>query len=277
MIRIAHIINLTKITEGSKQSYLHIAQPLTTLSMLEAKQSCKSDVSVALLATAHHEEKVTVPPGFSETSPLSSYAYDHIPDLTLYKKKPLPRLCDILSKLNEAPDCDYFIYTNCDICVHPNFYNQVAATIEAGYDAFCINRRDIPKYHEGIALDSTQLPLITSLKGSSHVGIDCFVFKKCLLERINVGNVFIGAPPIGQVLKTQIEMHATNFFWFKDWYMTFHLGNDRAWLKDDGYTKINQAEAKGLFKPCFEQKSKPKIRSLLDKVSRRFGLNTLRS
>ncbi len=55
----------------------------------------------------------------------------------------LPLIKDILGRLYDASDAEYFIYTNVNIGLMPNFYVAVNAIIESGYDAFVINRRTI--------------------------------------------------------------------------------------------------------------------------------------
>jgi hypothetical protein len=62
---------------------------------------------------------------------------------------------------------------------------------------------------------------------------------------LKLGNVYIGYPPVGLVLKTQIERNSARFKWLKDERLTFHLGSDRAWKKaGDPYWDTNVSEAK---------------------------------
>jgi hypothetical protein len=81
---------------------------------------------------------------------------------------------DILQRLYESSTAEYFIYTNTDIIVLPQFYETAAKIIEQGYDAFIINRRRIPKIYNSV----NDLPFIYSDIGKSHPGFDCFVFKR---------------------------------------------------------------------------------------------------
>jgi len=57
---------------------------------------------------------------------------------------------DILNRLYDESNADYFIYTNVDIAVMAHFYVSVSKIIELGYDAFVINRRTIPKCYKNV-------------------------------------------------------------------------------------------------------------------------------
>ena len=64
-------------------------------------------------------------------------------------RQPLPRLGDIVAGLYNASSAEYFVYTNVDIGLSPAFYLRVKDTIESGYDALIVNRRDLPKTFQG--------------------------------------------------------------------------------------------------------------------------------
>ena len=166
-------------------------------------------------------------------------------------------------------DAEYFIFTNLDIGLYPHFYIKVREIIEKGYDAFCINRRDLPKEHDGMLLDESAIELIFSIEGMKHPGIDCFVFKKEIVPSLNLGNVYIGYPPVGQVLKTQVEVNSKNFTWIKDEILVFHIGSDMAWREKSGgaYLKENRSQANGLYVNCLYTSPykilKQKLKSLI--------------
>lgn len=253
MPSIAHIINVTEITEAKHASYLHVAQPLTMKTMAIArKHAAEQSVAVELVAIKHHKESVDIPPEFVLAPDIESYAWEHIEHLKqLETKKPLPRLVDIVNGLYQTSTADYFIYTNLDIGLFPGFYIQVSNLIEQGYDAFCINRRTLPKEHNEVLLDENAVDTIFSLKGSEHPGIDCFVFRRDIVPKLKLENVFLGFPPIGQVLKCQIEDNSNNFRWIKDLVLTFHIGRDRPWAGKSAYFEANLAQAEGLYTKCF--------------------------
>lgn len=226
-MKIAHVLNITDIDERKKKSHLHIAQPVTMRTMLEAQK--KATVSVDLYSIKHVSEKVESLEGFDTLPDLTRYACDleYLKNENL--KLPLPILADILDSLFQNSDADYYIYTNVDIGLYPNFYNRVAEIINSGYDCFCINRREFKKEYNNILIDESNYNLIYAQDSKKHPGHDCFVFKNSLLPKLNLGSTFVGFPPIGRVLRTQLKNHSKNFKTFKDEYLTFHLGEDRAW------------------------------------------------
>lgn len=251
-MKIAHIVNVTEIDDSKKASYLHIAQPVTLKSMAIAKKMANGIVDIDLVAIKHLQENVHIPDEFKIAPEIEKYAWEYIPALkNILPRKPLPRLADIISGLYAVSDAEYLIYTNLDIGLFPDFYMDVKAIIDNGFDAFCINRIDLPKKHNGILLDINNMELIPKVPGIKHPGIDCFVFKRDVVPQLNLGNVYIGYPPIGQVLKTQIEKHSGNFTWNKDRIMTYHIGNDKPWKNTSSpYFMENYNQAKGLFIKC---------------------------
>jgi hypothetical protein len=225
----------------------------------------ESAVEVELVAVKHKDERVTIPSEFKWAQDINKYAWEYIEPLKdINPHKPLPRLKDIIFSLYDLSDAEYFIYTNVDIGLYPHFYIRVKDIIENGYDAFCINRRDLPKDYKGILLDENELELICLAEGIKHAGIDCCVFKKEIVPSLNLGNVYVGFPPVGNVLKTQVEVNSKNFIWIKDERLTFHLGSDRPWRRNKGYYYYeNYNQAKGLF---FSSPNKPLHMRLKNKL-----------
>lgn len=251
--KIAHIVNVTEIDESKHASYLHIAQPVTLKSMVKAARVAEQVVEVDLFAIKHKSEQVAVPAEFRWASDIESYGWQFFEELTqIERKKPLPRIIDIINGLNAASDAEYFIYTNLDIGLHPEFYLEVNELIEQGSDALCINRRTLPTHYRSILLDEHNIELIYRMPGEAHGGIDCFVFKKEIVPKLDLGNVFLGFPPVGQLLKTQIERHARQFTWVKDRMLSFHLGDDRVWDNvKSPYSEANLRAAEGRYEGCF--------------------------
>lgn len=263
MQTIAHIINVTEINESKLGSYLHIAQPMTMKSMAIAKAMATGVVNVDLVAVKHHGETVDIPPEiaaeFQWAPNLEKYAWEYIQPLhTVEPHKPLPRLHDIIHALYQHSKADYFIYTNLDIGLYPDFYLRIAALIQEGYDAICVNRIDLPKEAYGVLIDDNHFELALTLSGQRHQGIDCFVFKRSMVPKLKLGNVYIGFPPVGQVLKTQIESNAQKFVWITEETLTFHIGRDNAWKHSQSpYRQENMTQAEGLYIPCLG-KNRPK-------------------
>lgn len=258
-LKIAHVINVTEINESKKSSYLHIAQPVTMKTMTLAKKYAKNRVDIELFVIKHKSENVAVDPDFKLLPDIEQYAYEFIDTLKSNNaRKPLPRLSDIINPVFSNSEADYVIYTNLDIGLQPNFYLRVKELIDKGYDAITINRVDIDKFHENILLDDTKIDLICSLKGLKHPGIDCVVFRREIIPKLKLNNVMIGFPPVGQVLKTQVENHSKRQVWIKNERLTFHIGQDKSWSvgeKKHPYWLENEKEAQGLYIKQFTQKN----------------------
>ncbi len=244
---ISHIVNLIEIQDRHKESYLHVAQPVTLASMLNAKKHAAGTVDVGLYCVKHRDEDIESPRGFIQTEDLSRYAHDCLDAIP--KTRNYPLIGDIISKLYEASTSEYFIYSNIDIGLFPNFYTRVKELIDSGHDALCINRRDMPKKLWRRAIDETNYHKLFAKDGKKHPGTDCFVFARSCVPRMNLGKVFIGAPPVGKVLRAQISDQASNFIHIKEEALTFHLGRDWAWnYPDNPFREENnrQAQAVGL-------------------------------
>lgn len=228
MKKIAHIVNPVKVSPDNK-SYLYVAQPVTFQSMLVARDRVDSNTQVELFTAQYPEDREIIPKKFNITSDLEKSIHDFHDFKD--KSRKLPRIKDIIDKLYRNSDADIFIYTNTDIGVKPDFYIKVLEIYEQGIDGFCINRRDIPKKVGGILMNETQLETIYKQKGYPHPGIDCFIFKRDIVPKLELANVFVGYPPVGLVLKEQIQKHSKKFYWFKNLSLTFHLGRDATWMK----------------------------------------------
>lgn len=228
---IAHIVNVVGL-DGVHPSYLHIAQPITLASMVQARAMAADHVKVDLLALRYPNDTVACPEEFIDLPLLQRSCRDVFPQLiNSDDSRELPLLVDILNVLQkQCHTHDLCVYTNVDIGLQPSFYLDILEkALSQDLDAFCINKRIKPKIAWGIELTEKHLPIIYSLEGTPGGGTDCFVFKPSLLDVINVGRVFLGYPPIGRVLRLQLQSTARHFEWFKDQHLTFHLGDDRIW------------------------------------------------
>lgn len=235
-MKIAHIINPVNVSPDNP-NYLYYAQPVTFRSMLNAQQYAhEHNIEVELLTTQYPEDKHIIPKGFNITSDMDKSVHDYIdiPD----KSKKLPRLIDIIDKLYNNSDAEILIYTNVDIGLQKEFYKFVYDKIIEGYDGFCINRRNIPIKKNDITLNEKNLETIYEQKGESHPGTDCFIFRREIVPKIKLNNMFIGALYFGTALRKEIEKNSKKFFWYKNEYLTFHLGNERHWLNKDSYVQI---------------------------------------
>lgn len=228
-MKLAHIINPVKV-DSNNSSYLHIAQPITFQSMLQAQYEAHRfkdmDIHVDLYITQYHKDREIVPKGFIILPDLDKSTLDFHTFKT--GNRELPRIRDIIDRLHESSSAEYFVYTNVDIGLQKNFYIYVVTLINKGFDAICINRRNnIPKYLNGFGiLDVSQLEIIYKQKGEKHRGTDCFIFRRDIVPILNLGNVFVGYPPVGKALREQIQKNSERFIWVKNKRVTFHIGKD---------------------------------------------------
>ncbi len=222
--KIAHIINPVIVTESSD---LFVAQPITFETMRIAQKLAQGDVDVALYSAQYSEDHSIIPKWFQVTPDLDRSILDIG---SFQKKRKLPLVKDILNNLYQhSEDADYLIYTNVDIAVMPNFYITVNKLINAGYDAFVINRRSISDRYQSI----TDIPSMYSDAGESHPGHDCFVFRKDVYPQYRLGSVCIGINWVGRALIYNLACHAKNFKEFKNEHLTFHIGNNKVWKNDE--------------------------------------------
>ncbi len=212
--RIAHIINPFIASESSD---LHTAQPITFASMLHAKEKAADVVDVELWSAHYPEDRSIVHPAFSRTKELDRSVLD-LGDFE--KKMKLPLIHDIMQRLYDSSDAEYFIYTNVDIGVYPDFYLQVNEWIESGLDGFIINRRRIPAHFTRV----DQLEEIFQEKGKSHPGFDCFVFRRALFPQMRLAEICIGVPFIGITFAQNLFALCDRFKLFEHEFLTFHIG-----------------------------------------------------
>ena len=218
MLKIAHIINPVKVP---KTSDLHIAQPVTFETMRIAKEVAKNEVEVELYTAQYVEDKEIIPDFFIQTPNLNHSILDII---DFKKRRKLPFIKDILDRLFQISNADYFIYTNVDISLQKDFYVSVKKIINKGYDAFAINRRILPTYDE-----INDLSFLYLEAGEKHPGVDCFVFKRSSYTNYKLGKAIIGANYFGKILNTNLICFSEKYKLFKNLHLTFHLGNDRSW------------------------------------------------
>ena len=175
-------------------------QSVAIASMQRARTNAKK-ASVTLAASVFPEDGDVVPSDFLRLADLTRSTLTEYPHLSL--KKQLPFINDIFDNLRNSDqyeDFDFVLYSNSDIIVTDNFYDIVATAIDAGYDAFTINRQTVPKNKPsragGQPYTALDLDDIYQLKnGQTHPGSDCFVFSRSAFEKIQMGNMFLGYPP----------------------------------------------------------------------------------
>ena len=235
MIKLAHIVNPVLLPPDHP---LSAAQPVTFETMRVARRFAAEQVAVELHTAQFAEDGPVVPNDFQRTPDLTRSVLE---GRTFLHPRRLPLLADILHRLYEGTDASYLIYTNVDIGLQPFFYVAIHRFIEAGYDAFAINRRTIEDTFRG----AEDLPLMYASQGRPHPGWDCFVFRRDAFPRYDLGDVCVGAPRSGLVLLANLIAQADRFQVFRHAHLTFHCGDDRPWYGPSGaaYAAHNTREA----------------------------------
>lgn len=239
MITIAHIVNPVK---KGPDSDLYTAQPVTFETMKRAREFTRENEKVAVdqFAAYFPEDEEMVPSYFQKTKPLERSIRDVCRAPGLRK---LPMIKDILDRLYEASQAEYFIYTNVDIALLPHFYLSVAGIIEQGYDAFIINRRTIEKKF----CRPDEIPRMFSQAGQVHPGSDCFVFKRDLYPRFKLGDIAVGCYFFGLTMRANLAAYAGKFEHSRNLHLTFHIGDDRIWQDFGADAAHNSNELEKIF------------------------------
>ena len=189
-MKFAHIVNPVKVTQASD---LYIAQPITFASMKRARANAEKELQIELYSAQYEEDRCIIDSDFIVTPNLHRSVQD-CADFKTNRK--LPLVGDILQRLYDATDAEYVIYTNVDIALHDDFYNEVSEIIDQGFDCFSITRRDVP----AIYTKPEQLDNIFQEIGFHHTGYDCFVFRREWIPKFSLGLICIGASFIGGAL-----------------------------------------------------------------------------
>jgi hypothetical protein len=231
LIRLAHIVNPVKVPTSSDLSK---AQPITFESMIRALEYSNSRNYINHYAIGYEEDRSVFPKDFFHLPNLERSVLD-VNEFA--KQRKLPLIQDILSPLRKNLEIDYIIYTNVDIALMPYFYEYIQHKINSGSDSMIINRRVIK--------EAGEFPLMYAEVGKSHPGFDCFVFRSELLEKFDLGNACIGANWIGRIMLANLIMFSNHLEIVKDAHLTFHVGEDGAWLNNN-YSEFddhNKSEA----------------------------------
>ena len=255
-MKISHIINPFYAKAGNR-SYLDVAQPITFETMVNAKNfAFKSGIDVELMTSQFFDADLhNVPEDFVRTPHLKSSILDY--KKFSGKQLTLPRIHDILHSAYDNSNADYIVYTNVDIALMPNFYKRVYNLItKRNFQSIVINRVDIPKVlGRGVITKDNLNSAYLYTDGLWHPGWDCFVFKRSIIPKMRLNNVFIGFAPIGKTVLSQIYEHTrsgkllwvTNALLEKNKF-TFHIGRDRSHLGSElvEYREYNESEASSL-------------------------------
>jgi len=224
MMTIAHIVQPVPVDRSSD---LFVAQPITFATMIAAREFAKTAVDVKLFAIQDHEdERMALPEEFIRLPDLTRSILDY---KTFKKERKLPLIQDILASLFAASDALFFVYSNVDIALMPFFYQTVAMHLAQGYDALVINRRTITNKYAAIQ----DIPLMCAETGAPHKGYDCFIFKRALYPRFQLGKIHIGSAGIGRALLANMAAVADKFRELRNEHLTFHIGDSCSWRKEE--------------------------------------------
>jgi hypothetical protein len=213
-MRFVHIIN--PYDPGSSEKSQRILE-FTFNSLKNAVRQSDENVSVKLVTSQFASDRPFIPEGFTITSDLTR----SLSDVAGFPvKKRLPLMSDVLDKLQQFPDADFYIYSNMDIAPVPGFYNSVAEILKARRsDALIINRRRVSEN-----LWNEKPEIIFAEPGLPHPGYDCFVFSREILAKLEFGNATPGVPGIGFLFAHNLFLAAASCVVLADVRLTYHVG-----------------------------------------------------
>jgi hypothetical protein len=217
MVTLAHVFNPVQYPKPSAADF---AQQVALRSILAARKLAPQPVE--LVSVQYAEDRAAAPDEFTQTPDLTRSVLDFG---SFQPPRKLPLVADMLEEACQATAADYLIYTNNDIGVQPYFYEFIGATIEAGSEAFTINRRSIPASFS----DPAELPKMYAELGEPHRGWDCFIFPREAYRKFILHHVCAGAPLMGLALLANMQAFCSTFQELRGLHLTFHLGNERGW------------------------------------------------
>lgn len=234
MIKIAHITNPIAVNEDHE---LFTAQKITFETMRLAKRftkkAAKGKVDVELYCVGYPEDIKAMPEGFVMVPDLTR----SILDIKQFQKdRKLPLFKDMLTSLHSVcSEADYMIQTNVDISLMPHFYLTVARMIDKGYDSLIINKRIIPPFYK----DIEEIPEMYAEPGTDHNGYDCFVFRREIYPKFELGDICMATPWSETTLTANMIAHSDNCTVLTRPHLTFHIGDSRTWMQLHDYRQHN--------------------------------------
>lgn len=243
MATFSHIINPVGVTENPE---LYKIQQVSFDSICMAIEYAK-ELDIKIYTTfLKNNTSESLPINFMRLSSLQRDTSN-----ITNSKKNHPILSDILKIALAECKSDYIIFTNIDIALMPYFYKTINHYVLNKTDAIVINRRRI---HNHFANESN-LNIMYAESGLSHLGYDCFVIKKTILEKFIFKDIALGVPPSGGDVFYNIMAFAENPVLLTQKHLTFHIGMElvKKW-GDNEIRKHNQAEFISLLKEL-----KPKL------------------
>ncbi len=243
-----HIINPYSIN-GS----LDLVQRRTLESIFSAKKIASN--SVYIVAVINEDE------GF-----LEDYDFDFIingsenDEFDVFfssVNKSLPSIFQIIKEgINVSVNSDFIIYTNMDINITLNFYDFLNILMPGSFDGVSINRRTI----DGNLINYPKVHSHTH-SGITHPGSDCFVFKTRIFNDFIKFNTVLGSLHVMKGMLYNLVVHCNSFGILTDLFITYHYGDDRAWLNSN-FNPIEKHNEKEIMKLVNSFKGKDSINKL---------------
>lgn len=225
---LSHVIHFYRGREVDRRT-----QETTVKSVLEAKRCAIPKVQ--LLSVLLQEEQDVSFEGFCPTRPLTRTISD-IGKFAVPRR--LPLLFDIIDAGAERCESNAFmVWTNCDICLNPGFYNSVSALLRYGVDCLVINRMTVGE------LDSyEQLPELGGTEvGGKHQGFDCFIFPVSWAGGFVKPESCVGIRAVMRPLLYNLVARASRMLIMKRACLTYHHGDEMLYnaAKYQDYTAHN--------------------------------------
>jgi hypothetical protein len=213
-MKIVHIINPF---QSHPSSDLFFAQEVTFETIRKAKNAAINRVDVDVCCVTYPEDAHVIPSDFIPIPFLKEAVTDKA---TFKQPRKLPLIAEILHLAIQYREANFYIYSNIDISLYPDFYLQIVKWLSNGYDTLIINRRRIPALYNSL----NDLDLILMQHGKSHPGFDCFVFHQSLFPKFYFADVCIGVPFFEITFSQNLFAYSNKFLWLRDGNQTFHIG-----------------------------------------------------
>jgi len=235
-VAIPTLRHVLPLVGDSAPEALRSVQPITLESIRRARQFAEGNVDIEVVGARFPDEEVPAAEWMVDAPVLLASSRD-VGQFAVPRRLPLLR--DVLAGFGDVQGIDGLVLTNTDVGLQPSFYEVVAEILDAGYDAFTINRRSISPVFSADGHRLSQAAV-----GSTHPGTDCFVLRPHLLGAIDVGRVLMGTRYVAKTLLEELRARATRFRAFSELHLTFHLGDERAWQRTElsDYDAFNREE-----------------------------------
>jgi hypothetical protein len=262
-IRFRHVVHFYRDAAVPENNEV---QRLTFATILEARRLARPKYRVVPVAVTFPVDADIVPAEFTRAAPLDRVVTDMA---KFTRPRPLPLLFDILERGANAQvppgdEEEFFVMTNSDIHLQPNFYLAVGELIAKGYDVITINRRTV---------HCNPLEPLSSLMlaehGIDHPGFDCFVFPSRMLPSLVPSRAACGGGHVMRSLIFNLVAQAQRFLMVCHAHLTFHIGDSPRQGPKSDYIVFNVAEAQSVIDRL--TKDPEKARRLADFISAHEG------